>query len=78
MIISETELFKGINFKDMQEIARICCEESYAKNTIIFSLYPEVGLKLIGRLAAVFSKRLSKSYQNLLMVSKQDSIAAYG
>jgi CRP-like cAMP-binding protein len=151
MIISETELFKGINFKDMQEIARICCEESYAKNTIIFRqnelakclyileegsvdlivqnggtltyklteegeifgwssmvengrytasvvcatdlkvikierekldqifrLYPEVGLKLIGRMAAVFSKRLSKAYQNLLMVSKPDSIAAYG
>ena len=151
MIISETELFKGINFKDMQEIAGICCEESYPKNTIIFRqnelakclyileegsvdlivqnggtltyklteegeifgwssmvengrytasvvcatdlkvikierekldqifrLYPEVGFKLIGRMAAVFSKRLSKAYQNLLMVSKPDSFAAYG
>ncbi len=151
MVISETELFKGINFKDMQEIARICCEERYAKNTIIFKqnelakclyileegcvdlivqnggtltykltqegeifgwssmvengrytasvvcatdlkvikiekekidqifrLYPEVGLKIIGRLAAVFSKRLSKAYQNLLMAGKQDSMVAYG
>jgi len=151
MIIRETELFKGMNFKELQIIAGICSEESYQKGTVIFrqndpaksllileegavdlivqnggtltyeitepgevlgwssmlengrytasvicatdlkavkidkhkldrifKLHPDVGLKVIKRLAAVFTRRLSNAYQGLLMVSRQGAGAACG
>ncbi len=36
MIIKETDLFKGIDFDVMEEIANICSEENYAKDTVLF------------------------------------------
>lgn len=36
MIISETELFRGINFKEMEAIANICHEEVYIEGTVLF------------------------------------------
>ena len=36
MIISETELFRGINFKEMEAIANICREEVYIESTLLF------------------------------------------
>ena len=36
MIISETELFRGINFKEMEAIANICHEEVYTEGTVLF------------------------------------------
>jgi CRP/FNR family transcriptional regulator, cyclic AMP receptor protein len=36
MIISETELFRGINYKEMEVIATICCEEGYIEGTVLF------------------------------------------
>ena len=44
----------------------------------IFKLHPDVGLKIIKRLAAVFTRRLSNAYHGLLMVSRQGAEAAYG
>lgn len=151
MIIRETDLFKGMNFKELQIIAGICSEESYLKGTVIFrqnepaksllilaegavdlivqnggtltyeitepgevlgwssmlengrytasvvcatdlkgvkiekekldrifKLHPHVGLKMIKRLAGVFTRRLSSAYQGLLMTSRQGAGAAYG
>jgi len=36
MILKETELFKGVDFEVMNEIADICSEESYSKDTVLF------------------------------------------
>ncbi len=36
MIINEIELFKGINFEVMEEIAGIASEEGYSKDTVMF------------------------------------------
>ncbi|QTA84042.1 Crp/Fnr family transcriptional regulator [Desulfonema magnum] len=36
MIINETDLFKGISFEIMEEIADISSEESHAKDTVLF------------------------------------------
>ncbi|MBC2714457.1 MAG: cyclic nucleotide-binding domain-containing protein [Desulfobacteraceae bacterium] len=36
MIISEIELFKGIDFEVMNKIAKICSEESYSKGIVLF------------------------------------------
>lgn len=36
MILNETDLFKGIKFEVMEEIANISSEESYAKDTVLF------------------------------------------
>ena len=36
MIIKEINLFKGIDFDVMEEIANICSEENYAKDTVLF------------------------------------------
>jgi CRP-like cAMP-binding protein len=36
MIISETELFKGIDFEILNKVADICTEESYAKDNVLF------------------------------------------
>ena len=38
MIINETDLFKSINFEVMEEIANICSEEHYAKDTVLFEM----------------------------------------
>jgi CRP/FNR family cyclic AMP-dependent transcriptional regulator len=36
LIISETQLFKGIDFEILNEVADICTEESYTKGTVLF------------------------------------------
>lgn len=36
MIINDIDLFKGISFEVMEEIANIASEESYAKDTVLF------------------------------------------
>lgn len=139
MIVSEIDLFKGIDFEVMKEVAAVCSEETHAKDTVLFEkghearcLYildegtihlviknggsliysltepgevfgwstivesgrytasgvcatdakvvkiekeklnrifhnhPAVGLKILKRLAGVFSKRLASAYRDLL------------
>ena len=41
MIIIETALFKGIDFKILNKVADICIEESYAKDTVLFKTNEE-------------------------------------
>lgn len=36
MILKEIELFEGVDFEVMNEIAGICSEESYSKDTVLF------------------------------------------
>ena len=36
MILKETELFEGVDFEVMNEIAGTCSEESYSKDTVLF------------------------------------------
>ena len=36
MILKEIELFEGVHFEVMNEIADICSEESYSKETVLF------------------------------------------
>ena len=36
MILDEVDLFKGIDFKVMNEIANFCSEENYVKDTVLF------------------------------------------
>jgi CRP-like cAMP-binding protein len=36
MILKEIELFEGVDFEVMNEIAGICSEESYPKDTVLF------------------------------------------
>ncbi|UCE55555.1 MAG: Crp/Fnr family transcriptional regulator [Desulfobacterales bacterium] len=36
MILKEIELFEGVDFEVMNEIAAICSEESYSKDTVLF------------------------------------------
>jgi hypothetical protein len=36
MIVNEIDLFKGIDPEVMEEIANICSEEEYAKDTVLF------------------------------------------
>jgi len=151
MIVKEIELFKGIDHEIMNEIANICFEESYAKETVlfekgedaerlyillegtvklviknggtltykltepgdifgwscmvesgrytasgicatdlkalkierekldkIFNLHPDVGMKVLKRLAGVFSKRLSNAYKDLLLARGSDTSPSYG
>lgn len=151
MILDEVYLFKGIDFKVMNEMTNICSEESYAKGTVlfkkdeeanclyileegtvnlviqnggtityrltepgevfgwsamleagsytasgvcatdlkvvkiereklkkIFKLYPDAGIKILKRLAGVFSKRLSNAYRDLLSARRSDSTPSYG
>jgi len=151
MIVKEIELFKDIDIEVMNEIANICSEENYAKDTVlfekgdeaerlyiivegrvrlvvknggvlnfslteqgdifgwscmvesgrytassvcatdlralkierekldkIFSLYPDVGVKVLRRLAGVFSKRLSTAYQDLLSARSTETSPSYG
>ena len=151
MIVKEIDLFRGIDPEVMEEIANICSEEKYTKDTVLFekgeeaeSLYileqgalnlviqnggtliyglkepgrvfgwsslvesglytasgvcatdlkvvkikrekldkivdrhPEVGLKVVKRLARVISQRLSNAYRDLLSARGQDTTPSYG
>lgn len=151
MIIRETDLFKGMNFKELQIIAGVCSEANYAKGSVlfrqndpakslfileegavdlivqnggtltyaitepgevfgwssmlengrytasvvcatdlkavkiekhkldrVFKLHPDVGLKVIKCLAAVFTRRLSQAYHGLLTGHSRGAEAAYG
>jgi len=151
MIVKEIDLFRGIDPEVMEEIANICSEEKYTKDTVLFekgeeaeSLYileqgalnlviknggsliysltepgevfgwsslvesglytasgvcatdtkvvkierekiervfdrhPEVGFKVLRRLAGVISQRLSNAYRDLLSARGQDTTPSYG
>ena len=151
MILKEIELFEGVDFEVMNEIAGICSEESYSKDTVLFdkdeqakclyfllegTLYlviknggsitynlsepgdvfgwssmlengkytasgicatdlkvvkierdklnrifqnrPEVGFKVLQRLAGVISRRLSNAYRDLLSARSTDTTPSYG
>ena len=151
MILKEIELFEGVNFEGMNEIAGICSEDSYSKDTVLFEkdeqakcLYfllegtvylviknggsitynlsepgdvfgwssmlengkytasgicatdlkvvkierdklnrifqnrPEVGFKVLQRLAGVISRRLSNAYGDLLSARSTDATPSYG
>ena len=151
MIVKEIDLFRGIDPEVMEEIANICSEEKYTKDTVLFekgeeakSLYileqgalnlviknggsliysltesgqvfgwssmvesgvytasgvcatdlkavkikrekldkifdrhPEVGFKVLKRLARVISQRLSNAYRDLLSARGQDTTPSYG
>ena len=151
MILKEIELFEGVDFEVMNEIAGICSEESYSKDTVLFEkdeqakcLYillegrvhlviknggsitynlsepgdvfgwssmlengkytasgicatdlkvakiekdklnrifqnrPEVGFKVLQRLAGVISRRLSNAYHDLLSARSTDTTTSYG
>ncbi len=151
MIVKEIDLFRGIDPEVMEEIANICSEEKYTKDTVLFekgeeagSLYileqgtlnlviknggsliygltepgevfgwsslvesglytasgvcatdtkvvkiereklervfdrhPEVGFKVLKRLARVISQRLSYAYRDLLSARGQDTTPSYG
>ena len=43
MIIKEIELFEGIDYEVMNEIAAICSEEDYTKDTVLFEKDSEAG-----------------------------------
>ena len=151
MILKEIELFEGVDFEVMNEIAGICSEDSYSKDTVLFEkdeqakcLYflldgtvyliiknggsitynlsepgdvfgwssmlengkytasgicatdlkvvkierdklnrifqnrPEVGFKVLQRLAGVISRRLSNAYGDLLSARSTDTSPSYG
>jgi len=151
MILKEIELFEGVDFEVLNEIADICSENSYSKDTVLFEkdeqakcLYillegtvylviknggsitynlsepgdvfgwssmlengkytasgicatdlkvvkierdklnrifqnrPEVGFKVLQRLAGVISRRLSNAYRDLLSARSTDSTPSYG
>jgi CRP-like cAMP-binding protein len=151
MILKEIELFEGVDFEVMNEIAGICSEESYSKDTVlfekneqakclyillegtvylviknggsitynlsepgdvfgwssmlehgkytasgicatalkavkiekeklnrIFQNHPEVGFKVLQRLAGVISRRLSNAYRDLLSARSMDTTPSYG
>jgi CRP/FNR family cyclic AMP-dependent transcriptional regulator len=151
MILKEIELFEGVDFEVMNEIAGICSEDSYSKDTVLFEkdeqakcLYfllegtvylviknggsitynlsepgdvfgwssmlengkytasgicatdlkvvkierdklnrifqnrPEVGFKVLQRLAGVISRRLSNAYGDLLSARSTDTTTSYG
>jgi CRP-like cAMP-binding protein len=151
MILKEIELFEGVDFEVLNEIAGICSEDSYSKDTVLFEkdeqakcLYillegtvylviknggsitynlsdpgdvfgwssmlengkytasgicatdlkvvkiekeklnrifqnrPEVGFKVLQRLAGVISKRLSNAYRDLLSARSTDTTPSYG
>jgi CRP-like cAMP-binding protein len=146
MIVKEIDLFRGIDSNVMKEIAKICTEESYGKDSVlfkegeeaeclyileegglnlvienggsltypltvpglvfgwssmvesgrytasavcttdlkvvkierekldrVFTLHPDVGLKVLKRLAGVVSQRLSEAYRGLLSARRQDN-----
>ena len=151
MILKEIELFEGVDFEVLNEIADICSENSYSKDTVLFEkdeqakcLYillegtvylviknggsitynlsepgdvfgwssmlengkytasgicatdlkvvkierdklnrifqnrPEVGFKVLQRLAGVISRRLSNAYGNLLSARSTGTTPSYG
>jgi len=151
MIVNEIDLFRGIDPEVMEEIANICSEEEYTKDTVlfekgeeaeffyileqgtlnlviknggsliygltesgqvfgwsslvesgvytasgvcatdlkavkierekidkIFDRHPEVGFKVLKRLAGVISQRLSNVYRDLLSARGQDTTPSYG
>ena len=151
MILKEIELFEGVDFEVLNEIADICSENSYSKDTVLFEkdeqakcLYillegtvylviknggsitynlsepgdvfgwssmlengkytasgicatdlkvakiekdklnrifqnrPEVGFKVLQRLAGVISRRLSNAYRDLLSARSTDTTSSYG
>jgi CRP/FNR family cyclic AMP-dependent transcriptional regulator len=151
MILKEIELFEGVDFEVLNEIADICSEDSYSKDTVLFEkdeqakcLYillegtvslaiknggsitynlsepgdvfgwssilengkytasgicatdlkvviiekdklnrifqnrPEVGFKVLQRLAGVISRRLSNAYRDLLSAQSTDTTLSYG
>jgi len=151
MILKEIELFEGVDFEVLNEIAGICSEDSYSKDTVLFEkdeqakcLYillegtvslaiknggsitynlsepgdvfgwssilengkytasgicatdlkvviiekdklnrifqnrPEVGFKVLQRLAGVISRRLSNAYRDLLSARSTDTTPSYG
>lgn len=151
MILKEIELFEGVDFEVLDEIAGICSEDSYSKDTVlfekdeqakclyillegtvylviknggsitynlsepgevfgwssmlengkysasgtcatdlkvvklekdrlirIFQSHPEVGFKVLQRLAGVISRRLSNAYRDLLSARSTDTTPSYG
>jgi hypothetical protein len=44
----------------------------------IFDRHPEVGFKVLKRLAGVISQRLSNAYRDLLSARGQDTTLSYG
>jgi CRP-like cAMP-binding protein len=151
MILKEIELFEGVDFEVLDEIAGICSEDSYSKDTIlfekdeqarclyillegtvyliiknggsitynlsesgevfgwssmlengiysasgicatdlkvvkiekdrlnrVFQSHPEVGFKVLQRLAGVISRRLSNAYRDLLSARRTDTTPSYG
>ncbi len=44
----------------------------------IFSQYPDAGLKILKRLAAIISQRLTNAYNDLLSARRQDTTPSYG
>ena len=151
MKLKEIELFEGVNFEVLNEIAGICSEDSYSKDTVlfekdeqakclyillegtvylviknggsitynlsepgdvfgwssmlengkytasgicgtelkvlkiekdklnkIFQNHPEVGFKVLQRLAEVISRRLSNAYRDLLSARSTDTTPSYG
>ena len=45
---------------------------------IIFNTHPHAGIKILKRLAGVFSKRISNSYQDLLSAGRTETFPSYG
>ncbi len=151
MILKEIELFHGIDFEVMNEIAGICSEVEYSEDTTIFeraeqarclyiliegaihlviknggtityslsepgdvfgwssmlehgnytatgicatdlkavkiekdklikifNIHPDVGFKVLQRLAGVIAKRLSNAYRDLLSAQVMDTTPSYG
>ena len=44
----------------------------------IFNAHPHAGIKILKRLAGVFSKRISNSYQDLLLAGRTETSPSYG
>ncbi len=44
----------------------------------IFNLHPHVGIKILKRLAGIFSKRISVAYQDLLSARSAETSPSYG
>ena len=151
MIVTEIELFQGIEAEVMNQISNICSEENYSKGLVLFnkgekaeslyilvegslhliianggmityllkdpgqvfgwssmvesghytasgvcatdikvlriekkeldklfSQYPDAGLTILKRLAAVISQRLSNAYNDLLSARRHDTTPSYG
>ncbi len=44
----------------------------------IFDLYPDAGITILRRIGGIFSKRISRAYQDLLSVKVEDTTPSYG